>query len=61
VEEHRSGALRLLSPDWATVSLPALGICAAALIATLRYKVSTSRTLLGGVAAGLIWRLFAGG
>jgi hypothetical protein len=61
VEEHRSGALRLLSPDWSTISVPALAICAGALVATLLFKVSTSRALLGGVAAGLIWRILAGG
>jgi chromate transporter len=60
VEEHRSGALRLLSPDWSTISVPALAICAGALVATLLFKVSTGWTLLGGVAAGLMWRLVAG-
>jgi chromate transporter len=57
VGERRIGALRLLRPDTSTVSYPALLIAAAALIAMLRFKLRVGWVLLGGVAAGLVWRL----
>jgi chromate transporter len=59
VGERRIGALRLLRPDTSTLSYPALLIAAAALIAMLRFKLRVGWVLLGGVAAGLVWRLVA--
>jgi chromate transporter len=57
VGERRIGALRLLRPDTSTVSYPALLIAAAALVAMLRFKLRVGWVLLGGVSAGLVWRL----
>jgi hypothetical protein len=59
VGERRIGALRLLQPDTSTLSYPALLIAAAALVAMLRFQLRVGWVLLGGVAAGLVWRLVA--
>lgn len=59
VNETRAGPLRLLVPEWSTLSVPALVLAAGALIAMLRFKVGMGPTLAVSAAAGLAWKLVA--
>jgi chromate transporter len=61
VGEARLGVLRLLVPEWGTVIVPALVIAGAALVATLRFKVGMGWVLAASAAAGIVYRLVAGG
>ncbi len=61
VGEARLGPLRLLVPELGTLSVPALVIAGAALVAMLRFKIGMGWVLAASAATGLVQRLFFGG
>jgi chromate transporter len=60
VHAKHFGPVRLLVPEWATLSLPSLVLGAAALVAMLRFKVPMIWTLAASAALGMTWRLAGG-
>jgi len=55
VEEHWAGPVRFYVPDLTSIDWAATAIAAAALAATLRFKVGMIPTLLASASAGLVW------
>ena len=60
VERFRGAGLNLDLPVPATISLPALLLTAAAIVAVFRFRVGTLPVLAGCAAAGALYRLAAG-
>jgi chromate transporter len=58
VREEQVGALRLLTPDPASLDPVALLLALAALLALLRFHIGMIPVLGGAALCGLIWRLF---
>lgn len=54
VGDFEAGPMRMLAPDPASLDLLALGLCAAALIALLRFKIGLLIVLGGGALAGVL-------
>lgn len=57
VAERRFGILRLLVPEWGSVDVAALGLCAGALVAMLGFRVGMLTTLAVSAGLGLVVRL----
>lgn len=55
IVERHIGPLRLLSPVWSTVDLPAVFIAVAAMVAMLRFRVGMMTTLFASAAVGLMY------
>ncbi|MGX6646887.1 chromate efflux transporter [Maricaulaceae bacterium MS644] len=54
VGEFEAGPIRVLAPDPASLDLAALALCATALIALLRFKISLLIVLVSGALAGAL-------
>jgi chromate transporter len=52
--------MRLLLPEWSTLSVPAALLAAGALFATLRRRIGMLTVLAVCAAAGAAWTLLAG-
>jgi chromate transporter len=57
VNESAFGPVRLLVPDWTTLSVPAFILALLAVIAMFRLKVGLPLTLAGSALAGVVWKL----
>ena len=57
IREVRTGGLRLLLPEPASLDPVALALSAAALVALLRFKLGMLSVLAGAALCGLLWRL----
>jgi chromate transporter len=60
VREWRGDGMRLLLPEWSTLSVPAALLAAGALFATLRRRIGMLTVLAVCAAAGAAWTLLAG-
>ncbi len=57
VAERRFGILRLLVPEWGSIDVAALGLCAGALVAMLHFRIGMLTTLAVCAGLGLVVRL----
>jgi chromate transporter len=60
VDEVRRYGIRLLSPEWASVNLPAVAITLLAILAIFKFKVSVLKTLLACAGLGLLTAITIG-
>jgi chromate transporter len=60
VDEVRRYGIRLLSPEWVSVNLPAVAITLLAILAIFKFKVSVLKTLLACAGLGLLTAITIG-